>query len=95
MYEISLEVAGGIEYFHRGCEMQILHFDIKPHNVLLGENFTPKVSDFGLAKFYPSSSNTVSDCSNRNNKIHSTRFVSTKTLEVFHGKLTFIVLACC
>lgn len=95
MYEISLEVAGGIEYFHRGCEMQVLHFDIKPQIVLLGENFTPKVSDFGLAKFYPSSSNTVSDCSNRNNKIHSTRFVSTKTLEVFHGKLTFIVLACC
>ena len=52
-YEISLGVARGIEYLHRGCEMQILHFDIKPHNILLDENFIPKVSDFGLAKLYP------------------------------------------
>ncbi|XWS10844.1 hypothetical protein CRYUN_Cryun38cG0032700 [Craigia yunnanensis] len=50
MFEIALGVARGIEYLHRGCEMQILHFDIKPHNILLNENFNPKVSDFGLAK---------------------------------------------
>ncbi|XP_030934516.1 LEAF RUST 10 DISEASE-RESISTANCE LOCUS RECEPTOR-LIKE PROTEIN KINASE-like 2.3 isoform X5 [Quercus lobata] len=52
-YKISLGVARGIEYLHRGCDMQILHFDIKPHNILLDENFTPKVFDFGLAKLYP------------------------------------------
>ncbi|KAG7980294.1 hypothetical protein I3843_05G175700 [Carya illinoinensis] len=50
MHDIALGVARGIEYLHRGCQMQILHFDIKPHNVLLDEDFTPKVSDFGLAK---------------------------------------------
>nr|XP_023916376.1 rust resistance kinase Lr10-like [Quercus suber] len=51
-YKISLGVARGIEYLHRGCDMQILHFDIKPHNILLDENFAPKVSNFGLAKLY-------------------------------------------
>ena len=53
IFEISLGVARGIEYLHRGCDMQILHFDIKPHNILLDENFVPKVSDFGLARLCP------------------------------------------
>ncbi|KAL4611988.1 hypothetical protein ACB092_08G165800 [Castanea dentata] len=59
-YNISLGVARGIEYLHRGCDMQILHFDIKPHNILLDENFTPKVADFGLAKLYPIDDSIVS-----------------------------------
>ncbi|XP_034202865.1 rust resistance kinase Lr10-like [Prunus dulcis] len=60
MYEISLGVARGIEYLHQGCEMQILHFDIKPHNILLDENFNPKISDFGLAKLYSVDDSIVS-----------------------------------
>ncbi|GKV52256.1 hypothetical protein SLEP1_g58845 [Rubroshorea leprosula] len=60
MFEIAIGVARGIEYLHRGCEMQILHFDIKPHNILLDENFNPKVSDFGLAKLYPANDSVVS-----------------------------------
>ncbi|KAI8571405.1 hypothetical protein RHMOL_Rhmol01G0117600 [Rhododendron molle] len=59
IYEISLGVARGVEYLHQGCDMQILHFDIKPHNILLDENFTPKVSDFGLAKLYPTDDSIV------------------------------------
>ncbi|KAL9371792.1 hypothetical protein Peur_036932 [Populus x canadensis] len=60
LYEISVRVARGIEYLHQGCDMQILHFDIKPHNILLDENFSPKVSDFGLAKLYPTNNSIVS-----------------------------------
>ncbi|XP_020215401.1 rust resistance kinase Lr10-like [Cajanus cajan] len=59
IYNISIGVARGIAYLHHGCEMQILHFDIKPHNILLDENFNPKVSDFGLAKLYPIDNNIV------------------------------------
>ncbi|KAF8041343.1 hypothetical protein BT93_A0065 [Corymbia citriodora subsp. variegata] len=59
MYEISLGIARGIEYLHRGCDMQILHFDIKPHNILLDQSFIPKVSDFGLARLYPTDHSIV------------------------------------
>ncbi|ONI22048.1 hypothetical protein PRUPE_2G104000 [Prunus persica] len=50
LQDIALGIAKGIEYLHQGCDHRILHFDIKPHNILLDQNFTPKVSDFGLAK---------------------------------------------
>ncbi|ESW14934.1 hypothetical protein PHAVU_007G030100, partial [Phaseolus vulgaris] len=50
LYHIVIGVARGLQYLHKGCNTRILHFDIKPHNILLDENFNPKISDFGLAK---------------------------------------------
>ncbi|KAL6626689.1 hypothetical protein ACP70R_030415 [Stipagrostis hirtigluma subsp. patula] len=50
LYEISIGIARGLEYLHKGCNRRIIHFDIKPHNILLDENYCPKIADFGLAK---------------------------------------------
>ncbi|KAL5571294.1 hypothetical protein UlMin_020891 [Ulmus minor] len=50
LYDIAIGIARGLEYLHRGCNTRILHFDIKPHNILLDTNFCPKISDFGLSK---------------------------------------------
>ncbi|KAK2975099.1 hypothetical protein RJ640_002910 [Escallonia rubra] len=50
LFQIAVGTARGLEYLHRGCNTRILHFDIKPHNILLDEDFCPKISDFGLAK---------------------------------------------
>ncbi|KAL3631349.1 hypothetical protein CASFOL_024333 [Castilleja foliolosa] len=58
--EISLGVARGLEYLHQGCNTRILHFDMKPHNILLDKDFNPKISDFGLAKLCPNRSSIVS-----------------------------------
>ncbi|KAM5585005.1 hypothetical protein ABKV19_004403 [Rosa sericea] len=60
IFEIAVGVARGIQYLHQGCNMRILHFDLKPHNILLDENFTAKISDFGLARLYPLDNSIVS-----------------------------------
>ncbi|KAB2600578.1 receptor-like protein kinase [Pyrus ussuriensis x Pyrus communis] len=52
LLDIVTGIARGLEYLHRGCNTRILHFDIKPHNILLDENFCPKISDFGLSKLF-------------------------------------------
>ncbi|XP_078175330.1 LEAF RUST 10 DISEASE-RESISTANCE LOCUS RECEPTOR-LIKE PROTEIN KINASE-like 2.5 [Carex rostrata] len=53
LYEIAIGIARGLEYLHRGCNARIVHFDIKPQNILLDEDFNPKIADFGLAKLCP------------------------------------------
>lgn len=49
-YRISLGVARAIAYLHEECLEWVLHCDIKPENILLGDDCCPKISDFGLAK---------------------------------------------
>ncbi|GMP43527.1 hypothetical protein CsSME_00012854 [Camellia sinensis var. sinensis] len=49
-FRVAVETARGIAYLHEECRDCIIHCDIKPENILLDENFSPKVSDFGLAK---------------------------------------------
>ncbi|KAF8037757.1 hypothetical protein BT93_B0562 [Corymbia citriodora subsp. variegata] len=60
LYQISLGIAHGLDYLHKGCNTRILHFDIKPHNILLDGNYCPKISDFGLAKICPREDSIVS-----------------------------------
>ncbi|XP_021753286.1 LEAF RUST 10 DISEASE-RESISTANCE LOCUS RECEPTOR-LIKE PROTEIN KINASE-like 2.5 [Chenopodium quinoa] len=60
LYSILVGIAKGLDYLHRGCNARILHFDIKPHNILLDEEFCPKISDFGLARLCPAKDSLVS-----------------------------------
>ncbi|KAJ7979444.1 Kinase [Quillaja saponaria] len=50
LHQIALGTARGIAYLHEECQQRIIHYDIKPGNILLDVNFLPKVADFGLAK---------------------------------------------
>ncbi|KAL6880542.1 hypothetical protein ACP4OV_012107 [Aristida adscensionis] len=48
--DVAAGVARGIRYLHEECRQKIVHYDIKPGNVLLDGELTPKVADFGLAQ---------------------------------------------
>ncbi|XP_076959012.1 G-type lectin S-receptor-like serine/threonine-protein kinase At1g34300 [Bidens hawaiensis] len=50
LHEIAVGTARGIRYLHEECAQRIVHYDIKPGNILLDANFHAKVADFGLAK---------------------------------------------
>ncbi|KAJ0920529.1 putative protein kinase RLK-Pelle-RLCK-Os family [Helianthus annuus] len=50
LHEIAVGAARGITYLHEECAQRIVHYDIKPGNILLDSNFCAKVADFGLAK---------------------------------------------
>ncbi|CAJ1951959.1 unnamed protein product [Sphenostylis stenocarpa] len=59
LLQIAKGIAQGLDYLHKGCNTRILHFDIKPHNILLDEDLCPKISDFGLAKFCHPKESTI------------------------------------
>ncbi|XP_010269866.1 PREDICTED: probable receptor-like protein kinase At5g47070 isoform X2 [Nelumbo nucifera] len=56
--EIVLGAAEGLAYLHEGLEIQVIYRDFKSSNVLLDENFKPKLSDFGLAREGPADGHT-------------------------------------
>ena len=58
--KIAVGTARGISYLHNGIHPSIIHRDIKASNILLDDDFEPKVADFGLAKFAPDGVSHVS-----------------------------------
>ncbi|GLJ51291.1 hypothetical protein SUGI_1090860 [Cryptomeria japonica] len=49
-FQIIRGTARGLVYLHEECRDRFIHCDIKPVNILLDGDFSPKVADFGLAK---------------------------------------------
>uniref|UniRef100_A0A2N9IYH2 non-specific serine/threonine protein kinase n=1 Tax=Fagus sylvatica TaxID=28930 RepID=A0A2N9IYH2_FAGSY len=47
---VAIDVAFALDYLHHDCEVPVVHCDLKPSNILLGEDMTAKVGDFGLAR---------------------------------------------
>ncbi|KAF5767918.1 putative protein kinase RLK-Pelle-LRR-IX family [Helianthus annuus] len=57
--DIALDVARGMEYLHTLAHQSFKHRDLKSSNILLGDDFRAKVSDFGLVKLLPNGGKSI------------------------------------
>ncbi|CAO2193540.1 unnamed protein product, partial [Urochloa humidicola] len=95
LYLIAIGIARGLEYLHHSCNTRIVHFDIKPQNILLDQGFCPKVADFGLAKLCHAKESKLSMTGARGTigfiapEVHSRAFgvVSTKSDVYSYGMM--------
>lgn len=78
--KIALGAARGLAYLHEDSSPHVIHRDFKSSNILLENDFTPKVSDFGLAR-------TAADEDNRH---ISTRVMGTFGYTVFLPEISVV-----
>ncbi|MFS8010096.1 putative protein kinase RLK-Pelle-DLSV family [Helianthus anomalus] len=50
-YEIIFGIARGLAHLHDEFHVKIIHRDIKSSNILLSDDFKPKIAGFVLARF--------------------------------------------
>ncbi|TKY57579.1 Serine/threonine-protein kinase CDL1 [Spatholobus suberectus] len=56
--KIAVGAARGLQYLHCKANPPVIYRDLKSANILLDDNLSPKLSDFGLAKLGPVGDNT-------------------------------------
>lgn len=52
---IAVNIADALDYLHYDCGRPTVHCDLKPSNILLDDDMTALLGDFGIARFYADS----------------------------------------
>ncbi|KAL6847919.1 hypothetical protein ACP4OV_022047 [Aristida adscensionis] len=48
--DIAVDIVDALDYLHNQCQPQIVHCDLKPSNILLAEDMSSRVGDFGISR---------------------------------------------
>ncbi|XP_047059639.1 probable LRR receptor-like serine/threonine-protein kinase At3g47570 [Lolium rigidum] len=48
--EIAVNIVDAVEYLHNYCQPLVIHCDLKPSNILLSDDMSARVGDFGISK---------------------------------------------
>ncbi|GJN05800.1 hypothetical protein PR202_ga23465 [Eleusine coracana subsp. coracana] len=65
--DIAVDIVDALDYLHNHCDPQIIHCDLKPSNILLAEDMSAPVADFGISKVL--SENAINAENNSNSTI--------------------------
>jgi serine/threonine protein kinase len=74
-FKYARDLALGLNFLHK-CTIPIIHRDLKPSNVLISNEDTAKITDFGLAKFVPTKNKSLNDTFTLTGETGSYRFMA-------------------
>uniref|UniRef100_A0A8R7QJ44 Receptor kinase-like protein Xa21 n=2 Tax=Triticum urartu TaxID=4572 RepID=A0A8R7QJ44_TRIUA len=56
--DIAVDIVDAVEYLHNYCQPLVIHCDLKPSNILLAEDLSARVGDFGISRILQENTST-------------------------------------